>query len=113
MYQSMALNLQIDYLNRVFMSKFYIPEQVVYVCVGSKCAKKGGKDLYKSLKAYLKYTGKKQHVEIIKVECSDRCKFAPVLSIQPDNIWLKEYSEKEVLQIIDRKDASEEGYSSE
>jgi NADH:ubiquinone oxidoreductase subunit E len=83
------------------MSKFSIPDKVVYVCVGNKCAKKGGKDLYKSVKAYLKYTGRKEKIEIIKVDCSDRCKFAPVLSIQPDNIWLKEYTEKEVLLLLE------------
>lgn len=84
------------------MSKFHIPEKVVYVCVGSKCAKKGGKDLYKSLKSYLKHSGRKGEVEVIKVECTDRCKFAPVLSIQPDNIWLKEYTENEVLRLLEK-----------
>jgi NADH:ubiquinone oxidoreductase subunit E len=83
------------------MSKFHIPERVIYICQGSKCSKRGGKDIYKSIKAYLKYTGKKDQLEIIKVECSDRCKFAPVLSIQPDNIWLKECTEKEVLRLLE------------
>ena len=85
------------------MSKFHTPKRVIYICQGSKCIKRGGKDAYKSLKAYLKYTGKKEDIEIIKVECSDRCKFAPVLSIQPDNIWMKEYTEKEVLRILEQE----------
>jgi len=84
------------------MSKFHTPEKVIYVCVGSKCGKRGGKDLCKSLKGYVKETGLKDTAEVIKVECTDRCKFAPVLSIQPENIWLKEYSEKEVFQVLDR-----------
>ncbi|MXV50938.1 (2Fe-2S) ferredoxin domain-containing protein [Pedobacter sp. HMF7647] len=84
------------------MSKFHIPEKVVYVCVGSKCSKRGGKDFYKLFKSYKKRYGLKDEVEVIKVDCTDRCKFAPVLAIQPDNIWLKEYSEKEALNLVER-----------
>ncbi|MGV8878745.1 MAG: (2Fe-2S) ferredoxin domain-containing protein [Sphingobacteriaceae bacterium] len=82
------------------MSKFIIPENVLYVCVGSKCAKKGGKDCYKKMKSYLKHATKRGLVEVLKVECSDRCNFAPVLSFQPANIWLKEYKEDDVLRLI-------------
>ena len=77
------------------MSKFNIPERVIYVCVGSKCEKRGGKSMYKKLKSY------RGVVEIIKTDCTDRCEYAPVLSIQPDNIWLKEYSEKTVIKTLE------------
>ncbi|WP_353133729.1 (2Fe-2S) ferredoxin domain-containing protein [Pseudopedobacter sp.] len=83
------------------MSKFEIPDKVIYICTGSKCSKRGGKDCYKSLKSYLKDHKLKKDVELIRIECTDRCKFAPVLNLQPDNIWLKEYSEKEVLRLLD------------
>lgn len=83
------------------MSKFQVPENVLYICVGSKCAKRGGKDCYKRIKSYIKHSTKKDHLEIIKVECSDRCKYAPVLSFQPANTWLKEYKEEDVLKLID------------
>lgn len=84
------------------MSKFRTPDKILYVCVGSKCSKKGGKDLSKRLKAYSKNHTDTYDLEVIKVECTDRCRFAPVLSIQPDNIWLKEYTEKEVLEVLKR-----------
>lgn len=83
------------------MSKFHIPETTLYICTGSKCSKKGSKELYKNLKAYLKRAGRKEDIELIKTECTDRCKYAPVLSVQPENIWLKEYSENEVLQLLE------------
>ncbi|QEK52081.1 (2Fe-2S) ferredoxin domain-containing protein [Pedobacter aquae] len=79
------------------MSKFYEPENIIYVCTGSKCAKKGGKDCYKSLKSYVKHTD----TEVIRIECTDRCKFAPVLNLQPQNIWLKEYTEKQVFKTLE------------
>ena len=83
------------------MSKFHIPETTLYICTGSKCSKKGSKELYKNLKAFLKRAGRKEDIELIKTECTDRCKYAPVLSVQPENIWLKEYSENEVLQLLE------------
>ena len=83
------------------MSKFHIPETTLYICTGSKCSKRGSKQLYKILKAYFKGAGRKEDIELIKTECTDRCKYAPVLSVQPGNIWLKEYSENEVLQLLE------------
>jgi len=54
----------------------------------------------KELKHLLKQEDLKDEVEMIKTECTDRCKFAPVLSVQPVNVWLKEYSEKDASKII-------------
>jgi NADH:ubiquinone oxidoreductase subunit E len=82
------------------MSKFHSPDKILYVCVGSKCSKKGGKELCKTLKPYVKHHKDQYNIEVIKTECTDRCKFAPVLSIQPDNIWLKEYTERTVLETL-------------
>lgn len=84
------------------MSKFHVPDHVLYICVGSKCGKKGGKDCYKRMKSYVKHSTKGESLEILKVECSDRCKFAPVLSYQPANIWLKEYKEEDVIRLIEQ-----------
>ena len=81
------------------MGKFSTPEEVIYICTGSKCGKKGGKAMYKLLKSYLKHA---KTIEVIRTDCTDRCKFAPVLCFQPQNVWLKEYSEREVLQLLER-----------
>jgi NADH:ubiquinone oxidoreductase subunit E len=82
------------------MSKFPIPDKVVYVCTGSKCSKRGGKDMYKTLKSFCKHNAYQQDIEVIRVECTDRCDYAPVCTIQPDNIWLKEYHQKDVLKLL-------------
>lgn len=84
------------------MSKFIEPQKVIFICLGNKCAKRGGKECYKSIKSYLKHSGRKEDIEIVKVDCFDRCKFAPVLTVQPDNLWYKEYSEIEMLRIIEK-----------
>ena len=83
------------------MSKFSIPENTIYICQGSKCSKRGSRELYKNLKHYLKSAGKKDTIELIITECTDRCKYAPVLSAQPANIWLKEYTAKDVVKLVD------------
>ena len=54
----------------------------------------------KELKDLIKEKGLKDEVEIVKTECTDRCKFAPILSVQPANVWLREYSEKDASRIL-------------
>ncbi|MDX5419772.1 MAG: (2Fe-2S) ferredoxin domain-containing protein [Hymenobacteraceae bacterium] len=76
------------------MSKgFNVPDKVIYVCTGSKCKKKGGKDIGKTLRSMIKEMGLKGKVEVVKTECTDRCDFAPVMSFQPDNVWLQHTTE--------------------
>jgi len=83
------------------MSREYqTPKQVIYVCTGSKCKKRGGKDLSKEFRSLCKSCGLKEDVEIIKTDCTDRCKMAPVVCIQPQNLWLYEVSEYKVQNIF-------------
>jgi NADH:ubiquinone oxidoreductase subunit E len=84
---------------KIAMSKFTVPDHAVYICTGSKCSKRGGKDSYKAAKSFLKYQPGK-HIELIRTECTDRCDYAPVCAIQPGNIWLKEYKQKDLLKIL-------------
>lgn len=80
------------------MSKFTIPDKTIYFCTGSKCGKRGGKDGYKAAKSFLKHAP--GNIELIRTECTDRCDYAPVCAIQPDNIWLKEYKQKDLLKVL-------------
>ena len=83
------------------MSKsFKTPTQVIYVCTGSKCKKRGGKDLSKIFRELAKGAGLKDEVEIIKTDCTDRCKYAPIVSFQPQNIWLQEVPEIRARQLF-------------
>ncbi len=82
------------------MSKFKTPDKVIYICTGSKCGKRGGKSVSKDLKDLIKKNDLGDEIEVIKIECTDRCKFAPVLTIQPGNIWLKEYDEEDAAKIL-------------
>ena len=83
------------------MSKdFRIPKQVIYVCTGSKCKKRGGKELSKLFRSQAKDAGLKDVVEIIKTDCTDRCKSGPIVSLQPQNIWLKEVTEGMARQVF-------------
>lgn len=82
------------------MSKaFRIPKQVIYVCTGSKCKKRGGKELSKLFRSQNKAAGLKDVVEIIKTDCTDRCKFGPIISLQPQNMWLQEVTEGMARQV--------------
>ena len=81
------------------MSKnFETPEKVIYVCTGSKCKKKGGKENGKALREMIKSMGLKGRVEVVKTECTDRCDFAPVMCFQPDNYWMHHVTEQQAKQ---------------
>ncbi len=76
--------------------KLTTPEKIVLVCVGSKCEDKGNKDLVQDLKKIIKKQHLKEVCEVIKVDCFGKCKYAPIISIQPNNIWLSDISQKEI-----------------
>ncbi|MFD2514446.1 ferredoxin [Pontibacter locisalis] len=84
------------------MSKeFKTPEKVIYVCTGSKCKKKGGKDNGKALRTLIKEQGLKGQVEVVKTECTDRCDFAPVMCFQPDNYWMHHVTEAQAKEAFE------------
>jgi NADH:ubiquinone oxidoreductase subunit E len=83
------------------MSKFTIPDKVLYVCTGSKCAKRGGKDLYKLAKSYIKHSHQKHTIEVVRTDCTDRCDYAPVCALQPGNHWVKEYRAKQIMTLLE------------
>lgn len=84
------------------MSKdFKTPDKVIYVCTGSKCKKKGGKENGKALRSLIKDLGLKGQVEVVKTECTDRCDFAPVMCFQPDNYWMQHVTESEAKQAFE------------
>lgn len=62
---------------------------LVLVCNGSDCRKAGAKKLRKRADAVLRQRGMKR-CPVAKLECTNLCKRAPVVSIQPANRWLLE-----------------------
>ena len=81
------------------MKKPHFPDISLFVCNGSKCGKH--KDFRKALKSELKSTYLPLEVEVFKIECTDRCKFAPVASLQPSNIWYHHCDESTAPRIIE------------
>jgi (2Fe-2S) ferredoxin len=80
------------------MSKPQFPKKSIFVCVGSKCGKH--KEIRKYLKDSIKENGLKHELEIFKMECSDRCKHAPIVGVQPDNEWYAETKISDIDKII-------------
>lgn len=76
------------------------PEKVIYICQGSKCRKRGGTDLEKFFEKVIKSGKLGDEVEIVITECTDRCKFAPIMCFQPENIWLSETNETEAFKVF-------------
>lgn len=61
------------------------PEKSIFICDGSKCGRH--KEVRKYIKEAIKEHHMKDRIEIFKMECSDRCKHAPVMYVQPGNTW--------------------------
>jgi NADH:ubiquinone oxidoreductase subunit E len=80
--------------------KHSIPDKVIYICDGKKCSKRGGHEIEKMLRHLIKEKDLKEEVEIINTDCTDRCKMAPIVCFQPQNIWLTEATEKEALDVF-------------
>ncbi|WP_276348854.1 (2Fe-2S) ferredoxin domain-containing protein [Daejeonella sp. JGW-45] len=68
-------------------------KHIFYQCDGANCKKKKGKILQNYLKKYRLI----DRVDIEKMDCSDRCKNAPVLHLHPDDLW---FSEKDLGNVI-------------
>lgn len=77
-----------------------VPECVLYVCCGSKCKAKGGKQLLKQLKSEVKHRHLRKIVEVIKTGCTDRCKAGPVLAVMPMNEWHLQVDEQSAAKIL-------------
>jgi (2Fe-2S) ferredoxin len=72
------------------MSQPIFPEKTIFICDGSKCGKH--KEIRKIFKESIKTHGLKDTVEVVKIECTDRCKHAPVMCFQPKNQWFTDVS---------------------
>jgi (2Fe-2S) ferredoxin len=75
------------------------PRAIVLACMGSKC-KHDNKKLVAALKDACKEQGLKNEVECIKHYCTGRCKQAPVLALQPHNVWFEEATEKDLRRML-------------
>ncbi|TAE71432.1 MAG: (2Fe-2S) ferredoxin domain-containing protein [Bacteroidetes bacterium] len=73
-----------------------IPEKTIIICIGSECRHKGNKELIDNIKKTIKEQHLKDVCSIVKTHCMGRCKFAPIVSVQPDNLWLYDISQKEI-----------------
>jgi NADH:ubiquinone oxidoreductase subunit E len=83
------------------MSKIDIPSHTIFVCDGSKCGKYS-KPIRRIFKDKIKENHLKGDVLLIKMDCSDNCDHAPVVSFQPENFWHGEVTEKKAEIFFDK-----------
>ena len=82
------------------MKKLKAPQKTIFFCDGSKCSKEN-KHNRKAIRSLVKEAGLKDEVALVKTYCTDNCKCAPVISVQPENLWFGEVSEKKAVQIFE------------
>ena len=81
------------------MKKIEAPGKVIFVCDGKKCGKYS-KDIRKGFKQLVKECGMKKEVDIVCMECTDNCKTAPNICLQPQNVWIGEVDAKNIPEIF-------------
>lgn len=83
-----------------------IPEYAhqVQVCLGPRCVMAGAWGIYDELRRSLQDHGLekagRKRVISIRTACLQPCNFAPVVSVQPDNIWYGDITKERVQQIV-------------
>jgi len=81
------------------MKKIDVPKKVIFVCDGKKCGRYSD-DIRSAFKSAIKENGLKKEVTVVRMDCTDNCKCAPIISVQPQNLWLGEVEEKNVKGIF-------------
>lgn len=89
------------------MSKIVFPEKSIFVCDGSKCGKH--KEVRKYFKDAVKDAGLKNEVEVIKMDCTDRCDHAPIVCLQPHNKWFSALTIFKARQVFEEYILSKKG----
>lgn len=85
-----------------------IPEysRQVQVCLGPRCTMAGAWGVYDELRRSLQASGLEkagpQRVIPVRTACLQPCNYAPVWSVQPDNIWYGELTPERVRQIVQK-----------
>lgn len=74
---------------------------IIFFCNGKKCGKynKEPKDY---LKKQIVEFGLEDKVCVSKMDCQGMCKKAPVLYIQPKDVWKKEFSVKKAKKLFEK-----------
>ncbi|WP_294824385.1 (2Fe-2S) ferredoxin domain-containing protein [uncultured Flavobacterium sp.] len=81
------------------MKKIDAPGKAIFICDGKKCSRYNN-EMYKGFKHLIKEHGLKRDVELTCMECTDNCKTAPNICLQPHNVWLGEVEEKDIKDIF-------------
>jgi copper(I)-binding protein/NADH:ubiquinone oxidoreductase subunit E len=76
----------------------------VYVCLGPRCTAAGAWRSYDKLRESLRAGGLdnpgEERVMVVRTACQHPCNLAPLMSVQPDDVWYGELDETRVQAIV-------------
>lgn len=85
------------------MAKLNKVEKHLLVCEHKDCEKRGGRDVYKSLKNALKEEGLRERVLISRAGCLDQCDEGPVVVVYPEGVWYGRVDGRGAREIVARQ----------
>lgn len=82
------------------MKNIQHPGKVVFICDGKKCSNYS-RAIRRGFKEAIRENGLKNDVAVVRMDCTDNCKCAPVICLQPHNIWIGEVTEYAVPALVE------------
>lgn len=77
-----------------------VSKQTFFFCDGSSCQKKGGEQVVRSARAYLRNNGLWNSTHTIKTRCNGRCEDAPTCIVQSGDFWYKNLNADKIKDIL-------------
>ncbi len=76
-------------------------QRIVMICHGKDCKKAGARKLRDCARERLRDHGLRKNTLIARTHCNGLCKQAPVVCLQPANVWLSQTSPRQLQRAID------------
>jgi (2Fe-2S) ferredoxin len=84
-------------------------KRLILVCTSQKdvndstlCGNCGGLEIHARLKTYAQEKGLSKLVRVVKSGCLDYCGKGPIVSVQPENVWMKGVKQEDLNEIKEK-----------
>lgn len=78
-------------------------KHTVFVCTGGTCKKAGSEENMRELRCAIKMAGLHECIHTVKSLCQGQCESAPIMFIQPDNVWYKQMDAASIDVLVSNK----------
>jgi (2Fe-2S) ferredoxin len=77
-------------------------EQVVFLCNGGGCLRRGAEAITAAIRALITVRGHSDRIHSIKTRCANPCDHGPVVIVYPAGVWYGSVTEDKVAELVER-----------